>query len=720
MCGWTGVGKTACQRCLVRTGRLDRYGNRGIFAGAWLRQPAATRMRGVSTVTARATDPKLQPDALDMSGPDTTALNRTLRTTACFAIGVGLLEVVLRLLAFWILGSWPRASGQMVWTVPLVNLAFFTVAAIPLIVGERLLPRVFTYPRVTGFLGFLAAAVLTIKMPFVAGWAKLIIAAGVGVQIARGAQDRSASVERLSRRGSVVGALATLVLAIGVNVGSWGLEQFRRTGLGEARADAPNVLLLILDTVRAESLGMYGRSRPTSPNLEQLAADGVMFDRAVSTSPWTLPSHASLFTGRYPHDVSANWTTPLDDADSTLAEVFGARGWEPVGFTANLIYTVHETGLDRGFIHYEDYRLSWGQALLDSALGWRLALDSRVRRLLGPEVLNRKSATGVVDAFLGWSDGRGADPRPFFAFLNLFDAHEPYLPPEPYSELFGTSDVRPLDEISFHPRLGLGYLPNRGTRTPAQHQAELDAYESAITYMDAEIGRLVDALRVRGLLENTVLIVTADHGEQFGEHGLYGHSNSLYPESLWVPLVIRPRSGLTQGVRVPTVVSLRDVPATILELAGVASRPSPLPGASLARYWNEPEAEAIPIPTAVDGIPASESANTSTADWSVATPSWASPVIGSIRPRTDLEPRVHVWSLHESPWQIIHYEDGRTLLVDLLNDPDALVNLAGMSEHRQRAERMVEALRRLVDGQLAPTELTFPEEGDRHVELAGG
>jgi len=131
------------------------------------------------------------------------------------------------------------------------------------------------------------------------------------------------------------------------------------------RPGMPNVLLIVLDTVRAKSLGLYGYGRPTTPRLERLARYGTVFKSAFSTAPWTLASHATMFTGRYPHELSTGFLSPLDTTYLTLAELFTSEGYQTAGFAANTFYASQEFGLSRGFTHYEDYRVS-GRQVLDS------------------------------------------------------------------------------------------------------------------------------------------------------------------------------------------------------------------------------------------------------------------------------------------------------------------------------------------------------------------
>ncbi|HEU4563244.1 MAG TPA: sulfatase, partial [Gemmatimonadaceae bacterium] len=328
-------------------------------------------------------------------------------------------------------------------------------------------------------------------------------------------------------------------------------------------------LVIILDTVRATSLSLYGRERATTPKLEQLAREGAAFDYAFAPAPWTLPSHASMFTGRRATELSAGDRAPLDAAFPTIAESFRDRGWSTAGFVANVYYAGHDSGLRRGFARWEDYRTTLAQILWSSTLAqmelakrlawsttWGDAADAVSDFDLGLEPLrfaDRKAGHTVTDQFLDWQAEQGE--RPFFAFLNYFDAHAAYLPPGRYRRLF--------------------------SRAPSQ----LDLYESCIRYLDDELDRLFTALRARGALDNTIVVVASDHGEYFGEHGKTGHGNGLHQPVLRVPLVIRYPARVPAGTRVARAVSLSEIPATLLDLAG--ARDARFPGRSLARYWRD-------------------------------------------------------------------------------------------------------------------------------------
>ena len=180
--------------------------------------------------------------------------------------------------------------------------------------------------------------------------------AGLAVQIRPAGRPPAVSRSSAScavRAPLLVGAVLAIML---LTFGGRAWSEYRASAaLPPAPADARNVLLIVWDTVRAGNLSLHGYGRRTSPNLERLAGRGVRFDQAFATAPWTLPSHSSLFTGRWPHELTADWRSPLDETYPTLAEYLAAHGYDTAGFVANLDYCSRETGLSRGFAHYEDY-----------------------------------------------------------------------------------------------------------------------------------------------------------------------------------------------------------------------------------------------------------------------------------------------------------------------------------------------------------------------------
>jgi len=393
--------------------------------------------------------------------------------------------------------------------------------------------------------------------------------AGVSAQLAKFAGRHPLVVHTLMRRTlPAFGGVLSVLAGTAFFQPQWA-ESRAVASLTAPPSPAPNVLLVVLDTVRASSLSLYGYERQTSPNLDRFAKDGVVFSRAFSTSPWTLPSHGSMFTGRMPHELTAEWKTPIDDTHPMLAEALSSSGYLTAGFIANIKYCPAEFGLARGFAHYEDHPRSLVGSLLSTSFG------ATVSKTISLEQKHRfwlKSAERLNSDFLRWVDGRPAD-RPFFAFLNYYDAHAPYLSPPEFGRRFSATPPR-------------GDIWTRELdRWNAEDIREFNtAYDSAIAYLDSELGKLFEGLRQRNVLANTIVIVTADHGEQFGEHGLLEHANSLYLPLLHVPLVVVYPGHVPTGAKIETFVSLRDLASTVMTMTGQTASLS-FPGQPLSRLW---------------------------------------------------------------------------------------------------------------------------------------
>ncbi len=498
------------------------------------------------------------------------ALGADLRLAASLAMVASAFEFLVLLVQR--ASDHPIYQGiDVLWAKPLTNAVIFVAAALVM----RLLPR-----RVsTFFLCFAAVAAPLLLFRPGSPVPLLILAAGI-------ASRAVPFLEKPGRTAAGVraGGMLALIFLVAAAVGA-ATPLYRQRSASPAvtaPAGSPNVLLIILDTVRAASLSLWG-GRAATPNLDALAAAGVRFDRAISPAPWTLPAHASLFTGLWPHEHGADWRTPLDDRAPTLAQILGRNGYRTGGFVANLIYTSREHGLDRGFQVYRDYRRSPGAILRAASLGQMLATATIVRRVTGyRDVAGRKTASEVNHEFLDWE--REDNARPWFAFLNYFDAHSPYLPKAPYAGRY--SAALPPRRFDLHRYWSVeGGIGDWDALSQGEVEAERAAYEEAITELDHDIGTLLDELRRRGSLDSTLIIVTSDHGELFGEHDTHSHGNSLYWRTIHVPLVIAWPGRLPEGRRVADAVSLRDLPATILGLA-VPHSPTRLPGTSLESLFN--------------------------------------------------------------------------------------------------------------------------------------
>jgi arylsulfatase A-like enzyme len=475
-------------------------------------------------------------------------------------------------------------SRDAIWMIPAVDAALFLAVGLLLLLLRRRMdiPWWFAAGLFTG-LGALLVLLLVQRLHPLAAVA---VAAGVGTQAARWVRPRVPLAVRTVRRALPWLGAAVLVAAVG-SVG-WRLVAERRmaTSRPAAAAGAPGVLLLILDTVRAAELSLYGYPRLTTPELERWAQRGTVFDRAFAPSSWTLPSHASIFTGRPEFTLDATWWNRLGSSWPTLAEVLRGRGYATAGFIANTDYVAWDSGLTRGFEHYDDYPVSLRTAVAATAFGrviyasvyrrWRGRLERLPQGVRPPHPLQHRSAAQLADALLAWLDDRPA--APFFAFLNLMDAHTPYTVPDSFRSRYRTRIPRPASPYAWsdHPPVRL---------TPTDLRPKQDLYDGSIAYLDAELGHLFRELDRRGVLKNTLVILTADHGDEFAEHGFVDHGNTLYRPSVQVPLVVWFPGQVPAGRRVRSPASLQNLAATVLDLAGPG--PGRLPGRSLARFWRQ-------------------------------------------------------------------------------------------------------------------------------------
>ncbi|MFP3940334.1 MAG: sulfatase [Thermoanaerobaculia bacterium] len=335
----------------------------------------------------------------------------------------------------------------------------------------------------------------------------------------------SGSVPELALRRVPIPALA-LVLALAF------------VGCGGPGAGPPNVLLVSIDTLRQDHVSAYGYGRETTPALDRLADDGVVFLDARSTSSWTLPAHASVMTGRYPFEIGVETSEDALGPDvPVLAERFAGAGFATAGFASH-VFLDASYGFDRGFGTYE--------------------------------VVPDRRAGDLTDRALAWL---ARERRPFFLFLHYFDPHWNYDPPDGYAERFTAG---PIDRS--WGRLGK-LLPFVGPdrQIPADGIEQLRAlYDGEIRYADDQLGRLIEGLRSRGELERTVVAVFSDHGEELEEHGYFGHGGTLYGEAVRVPLILHGPGRLPAGRRVTGAVSLRGVPEALLTLAGLEAPPEML------------------------------------------------------------------------------------------------------------------------------------------------
>jgi arylsulfatase A-like enzyme len=514
----------------------------------------------------------------------------------------GLLEVAARVLcrAIHPTNRLYMMTRHFVWLAPLSNLLFFSVAGLFLALAVRRWPRrgAWFCTRIICFGAVLPTLVVISPQIYELAWG--VLAAGIAMRLAPQFEKHARRLRRWLLLTSPALLGAVLGLACLIFGGDW-LKARREGSLPLPPAGSPNVLLIVLDTVRADRLSLYGYERPTTPTLEGLARRGIRFDNARATAPWTLPSHASIFTGRCPHELGVKWLTPLQTDFPTLAEYLGAHGYATAGFVGNRLFCSYDSGLDRGFTHYEDYvlgpltpfRTAW---LVDRTLTLASDLGLFFSRSAGSELFRplqdalfeplftmdrKKDAAAVNREFLGWMSGRRDPGRPFFAFLNYFDAHSPYVLPQGAEYRFG---LKPQGQADFI--LLIEHWGKIDKMKLSRHYRALarDCYDNCLRYLDGQLGELLEELDRRQMLDRTLLIVASDHGEGLGEHDLFDHGESLYSTEIHVPLLIVLPSRGQHGRVVSEPVSLRDLPATIVDLVGLAAT-SPFPGRSLACHW---------------------------------------------------------------------------------------------------------------------------------------
>jgi arylsulfatase A-like enzyme len=495
-------------------------------------------------------------------------------------LATGLIELALLDIRWRFVDATALSSVQLnqhaLWMVPFSHAMVFTCCGLAMAVMMK-----FTRARWVGVLSvyglcFLSVFALLLTYRGLSSLASSALAGGIAFRLSGRVRHHGPSVRRLINFSLpfLVG-LITIFWAVGPS-----RERIDERSLPPAPARAPNVLFIVLDTVRAQSLNLYGYGRETSPSLVRLARQGVRFDQARAAAAWTLPSHASMFTGRWPHELSARLDRPLDATYPTLAEFLRDRGYDTAGFVANTFFCSRWFGLARGFLHYEDVAVNPIEILRSSNLGRSIARKfAPYERDRPTAYFDRKDAATINRELLDWLDDRPAG-HPFFAFLNFYDAHDPYFSPAGSARHFGMTPANPHEtEVlrDWH-RVDKKQLDRR------MIDLARDCYDDCISELDEDLGRLFTALEEKGLLDNTVIVVTADHGEEFGEHGGFGHGHRLHSEVVRVPLLIVAPGRVPAGKSVALPVSLRDLPATIVDLAGL--RPgSPFPGRSLTRHW---------------------------------------------------------------------------------------------------------------------------------------
>ncbi len=474
------------------------------------------------------------------------------------AIGLGMIEgLVLNITrAFPALAAPYKFSAHIMWVAPVLNTALFLLVAAMLIPLLRLLNKwlpdkeslivlgVFIF---LGLFGIISAPKLTGLAP------GALLALGLCVTILRKMSGAEARLIAGLRRRLFLVPPIILLLVLGVAGYEKAAEWWRANRLPAARAGAPNVLVIVMDTVRYDSF-VRSVAGPLTPNLDRIAAQGVRFDNAWSSSSWTLPSQASIMTGLYPYQHGADWPhLNLDATQPTLATFFSQQGYATGAFSGNSAWIAPEY-VGRGFLRFDTYLLED----LFRRTSYGRALNVVLRNLRLHESGRGKAAAQVNAELLRFLESY--PNRPFFAYLCYMDVNR-----------------------TFHDRwLNYGFLQKKAPLSEVKQ-----AYDAGLTELDSQIGRLLAELEQSGVLKNTLVVITSDHGESFGtengDHDPIGHGTSLYLEQTRVPLFIVFPGHIAAGWRNPELVSIRQIPGTIAGLLETQSNPFPDPPLSLSR-----------------------------------------------------------------------------------------------------------------------------------------
>lgn len=612
-------------------------------------------------------------------GTTRSSLRTLLHIATWFGILAGMVEGSGLLLfqrmnwARW--GPTLHVSEPIIWISAIVDALLFSVLALLIGLAGRFIPRlsattvlVFALSTATMY-DWLA---LTARLYPVSC---LLLALGTAAVFTRWFRRRESASQHFFRRVAPWPAVVLVMTAGGIQGQIWLREHRALAALPPALPGTPNVLVVVVDTLRADHLSGYGYARPTSPNMDRLGGEGVLFENAIAPTSWSFPSHVSLLEGRYQFEHGLGRIPPMAAFGSsndlggfaTLGEELERKGYRTGAFSANRLFFSGNLGFDRGFAHFEDYFHSSADMFVRTLFGREFSRiylvrterskPKRVLRWLGFDSLLdpdaegwgntsgalgvRKRASVVNEEVVRWLDG--SPQRPFFAFLNYFDAHGPYGLPRTY------------------PR-------------PAWPQtSSADLYDDGIRYVDDNLGQLLEALRQRNLLNNTLVVITSDHGEGLWQHGLPTHGRALYRELIHVPLIFWYPGHIAPGLRVATPVTNASIASTVMDLVGATS---PFPQPSLRRLWDGPGAPPDWPPTL------SELAQNRYEDGQDRSGNHQIPTstTGSMK------------SLVTPQWHLIMHEKLGEQLYDWIRDPGESHNVIDTPEGREVARQLAERM----------------------------
>lgn len=396
---------------------------------------------------------------------------------------------------------------------------------------------------------------------------------------------------------------------------AWGLNGLSETAVSQAQpiqadpTDLPNIIFIVADALRGDHISASGYGRHTTPNLDsRIANQGIRFTDATTPSPWTYPTNAAMLTSHFPSSLDidyADMNSQIPADEMMLAEYLHDAGYTTAGFVA--AYYVWEIfGFDQGFDTY----------------------------------IHTQSGTGaeqVNQLAINWLDTFGSPTKdetsPLFLYLYYYDPHTPYDPPEPYDTLYDSTYTGTLTAEVYghgHPVVGGEIVP-----TPRDIEHLIALYDGDISYWDFKLGEMLDHLESLGIMDNSIVVFTSDHGQMFGEHGKWVHRNSLYEEVLRVPFLLSYPGTLTAGTVITAPVHTLDITPTILDLIGLPV-PEHMVGqslATLAEGGSLPENR--PIFAEMDKI------------------------TDPNHPAAWIAPKVDLYSIKQDGWKLIHGDGSR-------------------------------------------------------------
>ena len=456
----------------------------------------------------------------------------------------------------------------------------------------------------------------------------------------------------------------------------------------------PNILLVVLDTARAQTV-LPGLQDGVMPATGRIAEEGTTFRNASSVAPWTLPSHASLFTGQYTsdHETDAG-QHQFEPFVTPLAARLSERGYTTAGISSN-IWISPEFGFDAGF---DQFSMKWDVFWDGADLSRIRTADGRRNQLreLRNELSSANAPKTMANALYGkllngrYDDGAWLSTRraarwirnresddPFFFFINYLEPHLEYDPPAGYAEKFLPTDIEP-EELEDINQDQWRYIAGDVEMTDRDFRALEALYKGELNYLDLQIGYLYRSLSKAGILDDTALIIVSDHGENIGDHGLMDHQYCLYETLLNVPLIVRYPDAFDSGVDVDGLVELRDIYPTVLDLAGIDPESS---ADSVSKNSLVPVDQTSPVRDRAIG--------------EYLTPQ---PSIDTLEEHVrELSARVRRYdralrSIRTAEWKLIEGSDGTNELYDLDRDPGETTDVS--ADHPDVVDRLADQLER--------------------------